>query len=298
MAVPFQRANGSAPEPDRGQNLTASPANTTGHAHVVKGQPVEILHAGLANSPYGENVGNWSHPSCVNGNEGLNGTNCSTSGTEDRNLAVTDPVLVNETTRVPAYFPVIHQVNNSGTPLLTEKSFRLTPDQHLSNNSDLSTAVLKSNNSVVRTTNYTTVNVTLFENGTTGSTTTPSGGTRRHKSYVISSQMKQHYKGVMQTILMEELKHGVWESKVPIEDGPFGSLIWRDKKYLISVLVPIGVGITGAVIIVVVAYAVRSYKRKQKRRAFTSPSRTFRPQAQLAIMDQVLLLDDSSDDEF
>ncbi|KAL5008499.1 hypothetical protein ScPMuIL_014080 [Solemya velum] len=85
---------------------------------------------------------------------------------------------------------------------------------------------------------------------------------------------------------------------IPIEDGPFGSLIWRDKKYLISVLIPIGVGIAGAVFIVVMAYAVR-YCHRGEHASATSPvhipevSMKSSPQT-----DEVILLADSTDDEF
>lgn len=66
---------------------------------------------------------------------------------------------------------------------------------------------------------------------------------------------------------LRKMKHRTWFAQQhrlgrheldPIDDGPFSSLIWKDKKYLISVLVPIGVGIAGAVVFVVAAYATRS----------------------------------------
>ncbi|XP_021372641.1 uncharacterized protein LOC110462791 [Mizuhopecten yessoensis] len=84
-------------------------------------------------------------------------------------------------------------------------------------------------------------------------------------------------------------------SLVPIEDGPFGSLIWRDKKYLITVLVPIGIGIIGAVCIISMAYVVRFCHRHERKMQEIRETIQKRYATQ---NDQVILLTNSSDDEF
>ncbi|XP_069117982.1 mucin-21-like [Argopecten irradians] len=84
-------------------------------------------------------------------------------------------------------------------------------------------------------------------------------------------------------------------SLVPIEDGPFGSLIWKDKKYLITVLVPIGIGIIGAVCIISMAYVVRFCHRNERKMQEIRETIQKRYSNQ---NDQVILLTNSSDDEF
>ncbi|XP_060073242.1 uncharacterized protein LOC132553053 [Ylistrum balloti] len=84
-------------------------------------------------------------------------------------------------------------------------------------------------------------------------------------------------------------------SLVPIEDGPFGSLIWKDKKYLITVLVPIGIGIIGAVCIISMAYVVRFCHRHERKMQEIRETIQKRYSNQ---NDQVILLTNSSDDEF
>ncbi|KAK3600606.1 hypothetical protein CHS0354_001135 [Potamilus streckersoni] len=44
---------------------------------------------------------------------------------------------------------------------------------------------------------------------------------------------------------------------VPYEDHPFGNYLWKDKKYVVSIFIPVGLGILGALMIVVLTYSVR-----------------------------------------
>lgn len=82
-------------------------------------------------------------------------------------------------------------------------------------------------------------------------------------------------------------------SLVPIEDGPFGSLIWKDKKYLISVLIPIVIGIIGAACIIGMTYTARyCQKYEMKIREIRSSVTNQTPPNN----DQIVLLADSSDE--
>ncbi|CAC5413416.1 unnamed protein product [Mytilus coruscus] len=82
-------------------------------------------------------------------------------------------------------------------------------------------------------------------------------------------------------------------SLVPIEDGPFGSLIWKDKKYLISVLIPIVIGIVGAACIIGMTYTARYC---QKYEAKIRDIRSTMIQQTPTSNDQIVLLTDSSDE--
>lgn len=82
-------------------------------------------------------------------------------------------------------------------------------------------------------------------------------------------------------------------SLVPIEDGPFGSLIWKDKKYLISVLIPIVIGIVGAACIIGMTYTVRYCQKYETKIREIRSTITHQTQSN---NDQIVLLTDSSDE--
>ncbi|CAI9729668.1 Hypothetical predicted protein [Octopus vulgaris] len=82
----------------------------------------------------------------------------------------------------------------------------------------------------------------------------------------------------------------------PIDDNPFSSLIWKDKKYLISVLVPIGVGIAGAVIFVVAAYVTRSCRGSPQTFVPTVGTDLFLQHVH-SRNDDIFLLMETTDDE-
>lgn len=69
-------------------------------------------------------------------------------------------------------------------------------------------------------------------------------------------------------ILTHKLRHKILKhlNLVPIEDEPFGGVLWRDdSKYMMSICVPIAVGIVGAACIIGMAYAARRcYKNERK----------------------------------
>lgn len=81
---------------------------------------------------------------------------------------------------------------------------------------------------------------------------------------------------------------------VPMEDSPFGNLLWKDKKYLISILVPISIGIVGAGCIIGMAYMARFCYRNERQIQIMKERIT---QPQETNPDNIVLLDDS-DDEF
>lgn len=81
---------------------------------------------------------------------------------------------------------------------------------------------------------------------------------------------------------------------VPMEDSPFGNLLWKDKKYLISILVPISIGIVGAGCIIGMAYMARFCYRNERQIQIMKERVT---QPQETNTDNIVLLDDS-DDEF
>lgn len=81
---------------------------------------------------------------------------------------------------------------------------------------------------------------------------------------------------------------------VPMEDSPFGNLLWKDKKYLMSVLVPISIGIVGAACIIGMAYIARYCYRNERQIQMMKERIT---QTQETRTDNIVLLDDS-DDEF
>ncbi|CAC5401714.1 unnamed protein product [Mytilus coruscus] len=84
-------------------------------------------------------------------------------------------------------------------------------------------------------------------------------------------------------------------SLVPIEDEPFGGVLWKNNsKYLMSVCVPIGVGIAGAACIIGMAYAARRcYKNERKIQEIRA---ALQQQISANRSDETVLLD-SSDDE-
>nr|XP_019929228.1 uncharacterized protein LOC105344200 isoform X2 [Crassostrea gigas] len=79
-----------------------------------------------------------------------------------------------------------------------------------------------------------------------------------------------------------------------MEDSPFGNLLWKDKKYLISILVPISIGIVGAGCIIGMAYMARFCYRNERQIQIMKERVT---QPQETNTDNIVLLDDS-DDEF
>ncbi|XP_061174265.1 uncharacterized protein LOC133183322 [Saccostrea echinata] len=81
---------------------------------------------------------------------------------------------------------------------------------------------------------------------------------------------------------------------VPMEDSPFGNLLWKDKKYLMSVLVPISIGVVGAACIIGMAYIARYCYRNERQIQMMKERIT---QTQETRTDNIVLLDDS-DDEF
>ncbi|KAK7504267.1 hypothetical protein BaRGS_00004571, partial [Batillaria attramentaria] len=90
------------------------------------------------------------------------------------------------------------------------------------------------------------------------------------RNYHLDLQVQQAYKVTDEFVTVT--KHGPHKCLYPADDGPFGSILWRDKKYLVSVLIPVGVGFTGAIMIIVMAYVSRAWrKRKERARAQGSP---------------------------
>lgn len=51
--------------------------------------------------------------------------------------------------------------------------------------------------------------------------------------------------------------------------------VLQDKKYLLSVLIPIAVGFAGAMLIIVMAYVSRAYRKRKDRTIITGAPRSF-----------------------
>ncbi|XP_053391488.1 uncharacterized protein LOC123545652 [Mercenaria mercenaria] len=74
----------------------------------------------------------------------------------------------------------------------------------------------------------------------------------------------------VQTFILErkkiQLQHHL--QLVPMEDEPLGAMMFKNQRYIISVLVPIGVGMIGAAMIVCTVITLRNIARQ---RVMTSP---------------------------
>ncbi|XP_025105582.1 uncharacterized protein LOC112571018 isoform X2 [Pomacea canaliculata] len=106
--------------------------------------------------------------------------------------------------------------------------------------------------------------------------------------------LARHFTGFVQNVW---LANPTPRAPGPIDDGPFGSILWQDKKYLLSVLIPIAVGFAGAMLIIVMAYVSRAYRKRKDRTIITGAPRSFL-EAATSKADDMAPLQESSDDEF
>ncbi|XP_067682562.1 serine-rich adhesin for platelets-like [Haliotis asinina] len=117
---------------------------------------------------------------------------------------------------------------------------------------------------------------------------------RPHMTKAQYEYLVRHFTGFMQHLRVGHATPNSLADPLDFDDGPFGSVLWRDKKYLVSVLIPIGVGITGAMLIIVTAYATRVCRRRKV--AERNPRTLLQPS--VSRPDDIMLLEQSSDDEF
>ncbi|WAR19137.1 hypothetical protein MAR_000975 [Mya arenaria] len=52
-------------------------------------------------------------------------------------------------------------------------------------------------------------------------------------------------------------------ASVPMDDEPFGTVIMKDNRFMVSVLIPIGVGSIGAAMIIVTVLSLRYIARRR-----------------------------------
>lgn len=125
--------------------------------------------------------------------------------------------------------------------------------------------------------------------------TIPSSQTQEQTTHEF--QVLHHFTGFAQNVpVRSQYPHHNHHhlNLVPMEDSPFGNLLWKDKKYLISILVPISIGIVGAGCIIGMAYMARFCYRNERQIQIMKERVT---QPQETNTDNIVLLDDS-DDEF
>ncbi|XP_076442836.1 uncharacterized protein LOC143281509 [Babylonia areolata] len=123
-----------------------------------------------------------------------------------------------------------------------------------------------------------------------------SGGTPKSSvSSVPTHHLAKHFTGFVQHVW---LPNSTPRPPGPLDDGPFGSILWRDKKYLVSVLIPIGVGFAGAMMIIVMAYASRAWRKRKERLAHAQGLPGSFLEAATSKNDDTAPLHESSDDEF
>ncbi|XP_076095475.1 uncharacterized protein LOC143066431 [Mytilus galloprovincialis] len=202
---------------------------------------------------------------------------------------------------------------NYTVPLGTDTRSNRSKEHFIVNQTDLMTTIknfLKSNFTSVRTytesteqkrnlSEFTTLSEEHYQNVTKVITINKEDttlnlsqmGTTIHEERHSTATMKY---SVHQSPIRVQHHHPMHHlSLVPIEDGPFGSLIWKDKKYLISVLIPIVIGIVGAACIIGMTYTARYC---QKYEAKIRDIRSTMIEQTSTNNDQIVLLTDSSDE--
>ncbi|XP_048737904.1 uncharacterized protein LOC125652616 isoform X2 [Ostrea edulis] len=163
---------------------------------------------------------------------------------------------------------------------------------HGTNSTTLSSSTTETTlkTTVTNTTQPTTKNNVTKATSTTK--TSPSNKQTTHEQHVL-----QPFTGFAENVpVRHQYPHHTHHhlNLVPMEDSPFGNLLWKDKKYLISVLVPISIGIVGAGCIIGMAYVARYCYRNERQVQMMKERIT---QSQAPHSDNIVLLDDS-DDEF
>ncbi|KAK6182396.1 hypothetical protein SNE40_010099 [Patella caerulea] len=84
------------------------------------------------------------------------------------------------------------------------------------------------------------------------------------------------------------------------DDEPFGSSVWQDEKYMISIMIPIGISITGAMIIMIMAYAGKMCKKRREEVAISTLERVIpKPLSSTVTLEDVSnLISDTDDEEY
>ncbi|XP_046342569.2 cell wall integrity and stress response component 2-like [Haliotis rufescens] len=189
------------------------------------------------------------------------------------------------------------------SPATTSRMMTETTSKEVSN-TNITESKPNIDNSSSVSHNATTESFDLFyENSTTNNSTSqakkdkPVTRTKKPRPHMTKAQYEylvRHFTGFMQHLRVGHATPNSLADPLDFDDGPFGSVLWRDKKYLVSVLIPIGVGITGAMLIIVTAYATRVCRRRKV--AERNPRTLLQPS--VSRPDDIMLLDQSSDDEF
>ncbi|XP_070179348.1 uncharacterized protein [Littorina saxatilis] len=128
-----------------------------------------------------------------------------------------------------------------------------------------------------------------------GNTGRKSSSTSKTSTSSQGHHLAKHFTGFVQHVW---LPNSTPRQPGPADEGPFGSILWKDKKYLISVLIPIGVGFAGAMMIIVMAYASRAWRKRKERYAQEHGAPRSFLEAATSKNDDTAPLQESSDDEF